>query len=101
MTSPKDLETALQYSATSGLPALASILHNMQVVEHAVPADRAEQLKVCITTGSQDALTKCFEMLMEEGDSVLVESPTYSGSLAYLQPTGTPLVRVGCDEGRL
>jgi DNA-binding transcriptional MocR family regulator len=30
-----------------------------------------------------------------------VEEPTYSGSLAYLQPTGTRLVGVPCDSGGL
>lgn len=73
------------------------MLQEMQVAEHAVPEDRAAELKVCITTGSQDALTKCFEMLMEEGESVLVESPTYSGALAALHPMNLNLVGVETD----
>jgi len=97
----QDLEAALQYSATTGLPALSSMLHRMQVEEHAIPADRAADLKVCVTTGSQDALTKCFEMLMEEGDSVLVESPTYSGALAALHPMNLNLIGIETDGGGL
>ena len=73
----------------------------MQVKEHTLGEERAKETKVCVTTGSQEALTKCFEMLMEEGDSVLVESPTYSGALAALQPMNLNLVGVETDGGGL
>lgn len=39
-----------------------------------------------MTNGSQDGLSKAFDMLLEDGDSVLVEDPTYSGSLASIKP---------------
>ena len=71
----------------------------MQISEHA-PSD-ADSLRLMVTTGSQDALTKAFEMLMEEGDNVLVESPTYSGALAALQPMGLNLVGIDTDGGGL
>merc|ERR1712232_522836 len=32
-------------------------------------------------------------------DSLIVENPTYSGSLAYLQPIGCRLCDITCDEG--
>jgi DNA-binding transcriptional MocR family regulator len=32
--------------------------------------------KVCVTTGSQEALARAFEMLLNEGDTLLSESPT-------------------------
>ena len=59
-----------------------------------------EPFEICVTTGSQDALTKAFDLFTGEGegDAPLMVESTYSGSLAYLQPTGTPLVRVDCDE---
>ena len=57
---------------------------------------------ICATTGSQDALAKAFDLFTGEGQPpVLVESPTYSGSLAYLQPTGVELVGVPTDGGGL
>ena len=55
-----------------------------------------------MTTGSQDALGKAFDMLLGEGDSLLCEAPTYSGSLAYLQAIpGLNLAGVRVDEDGL
>lgn len=33
----------------------------------------------------QDGLAKLFDALVGPGDTILVEAPTYSGSLAYLE----------------
>ena len=90
------LEASLQYSPTLGLPPLLTHLQALQEAEHRV-SDR----QVCVTTGSADALSKAFDALLEEGDALLVESPTYSGSLAYLQPIGCQLVGVRCDADGL
>jgi len=76
-------------------------LHGMQIAEHSPPPATAEQLRVCVTTGSQDSLTKAFDMLIEEGDNVLVEEPTYSGALAALWPMGCKLTGVPTDGGGL
>ena len=46
---------------------------------------------------SQDALAKAFDALLQPGDTLLCEAPTYSGSLAYLQPLGCDLQGVACD----
>ncbi len=94
------LDAVLQYSNTRGLPGLVSHLSALQRREHG--SAQPEPFEICVTTGSQDALTKAFDLFTGAGESdapMMVESPTYSGSLAYLQPTGTPLVRIDCDEG--
>jgi len=36
-------------------------------------------------------------MLLNEGDSLLIESPTYVGSLAFLKPLGVKFVQVETD----
>eukprot|EP01094_Clydonella_sp_ATCC50884_P004313 TRINITY_DN13341_c0_g1_i2.p1 TRINITY_DN13341_c0_g1~~TRINITY_DN13341_c0_g1_i2.p1 ORF type:complete len:319 (+),score=71.50 TRINITY_DN13341_c0_g1_i2:202-1158(+) len=51
-----------------------------------------------VTTGSQDGLSKAFDMLIDEGDPVLVEDPTYSGALAALLPLRANLVPVRTDN---
>jgi kynurenine/2-aminoadipate aminotransferase len=91
------LEASLQYSSTLGLPPLLVHLQALQESEHGVASDR----QVCVTTGSADALSKAFDALLDEDDALLVESPTYSGSLAYLQPIGCQLVGVRCDADGL
>lgn len=42
--------------------------------EHAAP----NPYDICISTGSQDALSKAFDMLLDEQDVLLTEDPTYS-----------------------
>jgi kynurenine/2-aminoadipate aminotransferase len=89
------LEAALQYSPTPGLPSLVKHLHHLQDTEHGpVNPSSGTERQLCVTTGSADALSKAFDMLLDEGDALLVESPTFSGSLAYLQPIGCRLVGV-------
>ena len=87
------LDAALQYSPTPGLPSLVKHLKRLQEWEHGAGAN----VEVCVTTGSADALSKAFDALLDADDSLLLESPTFSGSLAYLQPIGCRLVGVECD----
>jgi kynurenine/2-aminoadipate aminotransferase len=82
---PSLVSAALQYSATPGLPELCSRLHRLQVAEHGLDGSRASAVAVAIVPGSQDGLAKLFDALVGPDDAVLVESPTYSGSLAYLE----------------
>ena len=63
----KDLEAALQYSATAGLPSLLQHLYELQGAEH---GNHAQNAKIMVTTGSQDALTKAFDMLLDSAISV-------------------------------
>ncbi len=42
-------------------------------------------------------LTQAFDLLVEEGDTVLVEAPTYAGALAPLRPLQPNLVEVPVD----
>lgn len=90
------LSEALQYSPTPGVPRLVAHLRDLQLREHKPPSGEA---RLCVTTGSADALGKAFEMLIEPGDNVLVDNPTYSGSLAFLQPLGANLVGVPTEGG--
>ena len=96
-----DLTAALQYSASTGLPPLTERLVNMARAEHQPPPAANDTLKVHVATGSQDILVKAFEMLLTPESSLLVEEPTYSGSLAFLQPYGPRLVGVATDGGGL
>ncbi|KAF0687174.1 Aste57867_21030 [Aphanomyces stellatus] len=90
------LQQALQYSPTPGLPELVQLISTRMEDEHTPPA-LAHPRMLSITTGSQDALYKAFEMLVGEDDSLLVESPTYSGTLAHLHAVNCNLVSVQTD----
>nr|XP_015801912.2 kynurenine/alpha-aminoadipate aminotransferase, mitochondrial isoform X1 [Nothobranchius furzeri] len=96
------MKRALQYSASNGIPELLTWMKNLQKNLHSPPsADYAPekgQMDMCVTTGSQEGLCKVFEMLVNPGDNVLLDAPTYSGTLAALQPLGCNIINVPSDQ---
>ena len=99
--STEELGAALQYSPTPGLPRLVSHLRDLQTWEHGVDVGKAphHHYDVMVSVGSQDALTKTFEMLLDPAqDELFVEAPTYSGALAFLRPFGVKLTPIETDE---
>ena len=73
---------ALQYSPTPGMPDLVQQLTELQQREHHGEESAVGRSKICVGGGSQDVLTKTFEMLLDPQDTLLIENPTHSGSLA-------------------
>lgn len=47
------------------------------MIEHNPPYPSPNDWQCCVFSGSQDGLIKTFEMLLNEGDSILVEDPSY------------------------
>ncbi|XP_034712237.1 kynurenine/alpha-aminoadipate aminotransferase, mitochondrial isoform X2 [Etheostoma cragini] len=96
------MKRALQYSASNGIPELLTWMKNLQKELHNPPTagytPENGQMDVCVTTGSQEGLCKVFEMLVNPGDNVLLDAPTYSGTLAALQPLGCNLINVPSDQ---
>eukprot|EP00667_Euglena_gracilis_P008936 EG_transcript_9071 len=92
--SPEQLATSLQYSATPGLGPLLDRLRQMQRTAHAPPYENWDLL---VAPGSQDLLSKVFDMLLNEGDTLLMEEPTYSGALAAVAPLGCQILGVPTD----
>ncbi|KAK7909916.1 hypothetical protein WMY93_014600 [Mugilogobius chulae] len=89
------MKRALQYSASNGIPELLTWMKDLQKSLHNPPNPQTE---MCVTTGSQEGLCKVFEMLVNPGDNVLLDAPTYSGTLAALQPLGCNLINISSDE---
>jgi kynurenine/2-aminoadipate aminotransferase len=50
---------------------------------------------------SQDALAKTIDLLVDEGDPVLVEDPTYSGALSVFRPYNCNIIGVKTDQDGL
>ena len=71
---------ALQYSTTEGDPALRARLAAFMSTR-GLPVDADDLL---VTTGSQQALGLVASALLDQGDVVLVENPTYL-AYAYVQ----------------
>jgi 2-aminoadipate transaminase len=87
----------LQYSTTEGDPALrAAVARRLSV--RGLPTHADELL---ITSGSQQALTLIATVLLEPGDTVLVEEPSYLAALQAFQLAGATVVPVPCDDDGL
>ncbi|XP_018585799.2 kynurenine/alpha-aminoadipate aminotransferase, mitochondrial isoform X2 [Scleropages formosus] len=96
------MKKALQYSGSYGIPELLSWMKELQKKLHDPPTagytPEKGQMEMCVTTGSQEGLCKVFEMLVSPGDNVLLDAPTYSGTLAALQPLGCNIINVPSDQ---
>ncbi|RAY13937.1 PLP-dependent aminotransferase family protein [Actinomadura craniellae] len=55
--------------------------------------------QIVITSGAQQACTLLFQVLVESGDAVLAERPTYPHALDALRRRGARVVPVGVDAG--
>jgi 2-aminoadipate transaminase len=87
----------LQYSTTEGDPALRAAIADRLGVR-GLPTHADELL---ITSGSQQALTLIATVLLEPGDTVLVEEPSYLAALQAFQLAGAAVVPVPCDDDGL
>lgn len=88
---------ALQYGTTEGYqPLREMIARNMARYGIVANADN-----VLITSGSQQALDLIGKLLINRGDSILLEAPTYLGALQAFSVYGAQYVPVEVDEDGL
>jgi DNA-binding transcriptional MocR family regulator len=84
----------LQYATTEGDPALRALIAE-RMTRRGLPTSDGDLL---ITTGSQQALTLVTTALVEPGDVVAVEEPTYLAALQCFQLAGARVVPIVSDE---
>ena len=85
-----DGPAALQYASSEGLPALREWIAGQ------LPWD-VNPDQVLITTGSQQGLDLVAKVLIDQGSTVLVETPTYLGALQAFTPMEPTIVGVQSD----
>jgi DNA-binding transcriptional MocR family regulator len=91
----QDSGAALQYGATEGYGPLREQL--VAFMAHKGVADlRAEQL--IVTTGSQQALDLLGKVLINPGDKVIVEGPTFLATINCFRLYGADLVSAPIDD---
>ena len=100
---PAEGRRALQYGTTIGDAGLRRrLLERVERDEKVAPGSFAGFLpRTVVTTGSQQLLYLVGEALIDPGDIVLVESPTYLSFLGLLDARGARVVGVETDEGGL
>ncbi|QUI33209.1 aminotransferase-like domain-containing protein [Streptomyces alfalfae] len=88
--------TALQYSTTEGEPALRTAIAE-RTAARGLPTGADD---ILVTTGSQQALSLLATVLVEPGDTVLVENPCYLAALQAFSFAGAHVIAApGDDEG--
>lgn len=101
MADPAAAQAALQYGSTQGLPALREkVLRHVCEADGVVPADlRLTADDVVLTTGSQQFLYLLGEAVLDEGDIVITEAPSYFVYHSLLQSHGIRVLTVPMDPG--
>ncbi|MCA1686873.1 MAG: PLP-dependent aminotransferase family protein, partial [Planctomycetia bacterium] len=97
---PAEGRRALQYGTTVGDVGLRSRLLGLLERDERVAPGTFEPLlpRTVVTTGSQQLLYLVAEALLDPGDIVLVESPTYFVFLGLLASRGARVIGVETDE---
>ncbi len=88
---------ALQYGASEGFEPLREMIAR-HITRYGI---NAKTENVLITSGSQQALDLIGKLLINPGDRVLVEAPTYLGALQAFTVYGAEYVSVESDDDGL
>ena len=86
---------ALDYGPASGSPALREAICAHLRRSRAVVCDPAD---VIVVSGSQQALDLIVRVLLERGDRVAIEDPSYRGTTEILRAAGVRLLPVPVDR---
>ncbi|KZS92528.1 PLP-dependent transferase [Sistotremastrum niveocremeum HHB9708] len=92
----KALNEGLQYNLTSGLPDLVSWITELQERSHERKAE--EGWRVSMGVGSQDVISKCVSALLDDGDSVFIETPAYPGIVPLFQSMNINIIEIPTDS---
>ncbi|MCI2257252.1 PLP-dependent aminotransferase family protein [Domibacillus sp. PGB-M46] len=90
----EDGPASLQYSTTEGyIPLRNAIIKRMNAI-----GIQASLEQVIITSGSQQAIDLTGRLLLDEGDTILCESPTYLAAINAFKVYDANFVEVDMDE---
>jgi kynurenine/2-aminoadipate aminotransferase len=96
----QELNTALGYTDSHGLPCLIDWLTEFQKLIHDPPYARQQSNlnQLIIVPGSEDGQCKILEMILEKGDPILITEPAYPGVLSALRPLGVKFLPIAMDH---
>ncbi len=87
--------TLLQYGASEGYgPLVEAITERMATLHGRAPGSD----EIIVTTGSQQAADLVGRVLLDPGDVVVVEAPTYPGAVHTFRNLGARFALVPCDR---
>lgn len=88
-------QVALQYASTDGYPMLREIILNERVKPTGVNCTISN---IMLTNGSQQALEFSAKLFINEGDTIVVESPSYLGAINAFLPYQPNFLEIPMDE---
>ncbi len=91
----RDGRTVLQYGASEGYPPLRDAIFDMMAGRLGY---RPQSEELLVTSGSQQAVDLIARALLDTGDVVVVEAPTYPGTLHCLRNAGARFATVPTDS---
>lgn len=93
-----DPAVALQYAPSEGLPGVRAYLRERQEqLQGRAPAPG----ELIVTSGGMECLTLMSQAIVDPGDAVLVEEPTYLGALLAFRGAGAETEAIPTDEDGL
>ena len=103
LADPDEAQRSLQYGTTIGDPTLRDrLVRRLERDEEALPGQFDHVVpRTVVTSGSQQLLYLVAEALLDPGDIVLVESPTYFVFLGMMEAREARVIGVPTDEGGL
>lgn len=90
----RDRTESLSYGPNAGYPPLRNTIAHILADQGILTTPDA----IIVTSGSQQALWLVTSLLLRAGDAVLVEAPTYPGTLSLLRALGARAVGVPVDN---
>lgn len=87
--------SVLQYSSTEGLPELRQIIAGQLMAGAGVTTSPNE---IALSSGSQEGIEMAARLLIDEGDAIVCENPSYLGAYNAFRPYGARLIPVDMDE---
>jgi 2-aminoadipate transaminase len=94
ITLGRDGMEIMQYGATEGYTPLRAFISRWMAPRMGRETDLNE---IVITTGSQQGVDLLCAALLNPGDAVIVEDPTYPGAIHTMRNRGARFITVPCD----
>ncbi|MEG0133689.1 MAG: PLP-dependent aminotransferase family protein [Clostridium sp.] len=88
-------QLALQYASTDGYVPLREIIVKERVAPTGVKCDISN---IMLTNGSQQGLEFSAKLFINEGDTIVCESPSYLGAINAFIPYGPKFLEIPMDE---
>jgi 2-aminoadipate transaminase len=94
----EDAAVALQYTPCAGLPSVREYLIDRQ---EATQGRRPEESELIVTSGGMECIALMCQALIDPGDAIAVEEPTYLGALMAFAGAEAESVSIPMDEDGL